>query len=107
MDRIYPAHFPSQLIRNGELLSMTCLSEGGWFSNLLVKNDRSDRTQQRILVNETFGTLVRTKCCHENEGGVNSGFAVIDDFCVVDELIEHPESSGEPMSAKFLPMYSD
>jgi len=107
MERIYPAHFPSRIIRNGEFLSMTCMSEGGWFSNLLVKNDRADRSKQKVLVNETFGTLVRTKGNHENEGGVCAGFAVIDDFCVVDDLIAHPESSNDPMTAEFLPMYSE
>ena len=70
---------------------MTCKSEGGWFSNILVKNDRSDRTNQQILVNDTIGTLMRTKHILENEGGLMSGTAVIDDFCVVDELIAHPE----------------
>ena len=28
--------------------------------------------------NENFGTLMRTKGSHSNEGGVNAGFAVID-----------------------------
>jgi hypothetical protein len=45
MERIYPPHFFSHLIRNGELLTMTCLSEAGWFSNLLVRNDRKDRSK--------------------------------------------------------------
>ena len=34
---------------------------------------------------------MRTKHILENEGGLMSGTAVIDDFCVVDELIAHPE----------------
>ena len=31
-----------------------------------------------ISKNENFGTLMRTKGSHSNEGGVNTGFAVID-----------------------------
>jgi hypothetical protein len=31
-----------------------------------------------ILVNENYGTLMRTKGSHSNEGGVNTGYAVID-----------------------------
>jgi hypothetical protein len=33
---------------------------------------------QLITKNENFGTLMRTKGSHSNEGGVNAGFAVID-----------------------------
>jgi hypothetical protein len=60
-----------------------------------------------VLVNETFGTLVRTKGIYDNEGGMSGGgFAVIDDFSVVDDLIAHPDSPRDPMKAEFLPMYS-
>lgn len=31
-----------------------------------------------IMKNESFGTLMRTKGSHSNEGGVNAGYAVID-----------------------------
>ena len=31
-----------------------------------------------IMKNESFGTLMRTKGNHSNEGGVNAGYAVID-----------------------------
>lgn len=31
-----------------------------------------------MIKNELFGTLMRTKGSHSNEGGVNAGYAVID-----------------------------
>ena len=39
-----------------------------------------------MLQNETFGSLVRTKGNHENEGGVAAGYAVIDSPVIVPEL---------------------
>lgn len=38
---------------------------------------------REVICNEMLGTLMRTKASHNNEGGVNAGFAVIDTPFVV------------------------
>jgi hypothetical protein len=43
-----------------------------------MKKHFGDEVDPFILKNESFGTLMRTKGSHSNEGGVNTGYAVID-----------------------------
>jgi len=43
-----------------------------------MKKHFGDDADPFILKNENFGTLMRTKGSHSNEGGVNAGYAVID-----------------------------
>lgn len=64
------------MLRDGNLLEVNSLSELGLFSVLFI--DSSKQPGQQIMVNQNFGTLMRTKGSHSNEGGVNSGYSVID-----------------------------
>jgi len=73
MDRIYPPMIKSWMLRDSKLLEVESLSELGLFSNLLIDSDKNV-----VLQNENIGTLMRTKGSHSNEGGVNSGYSVID-----------------------------
>lgn len=69
-------------LRNGKLDVNDGLSELGIFSCVFARND--DEKGQKVLKSENMGTLVRTKASHFNEGGVNSGFAVVDSPWIVE-----------------------
>lgn len=71
MERIYPPHVKAWMMRNGKVAESDCLYEIGIFSTLFLE-------QKELLVNQNMGYLMRTKGSHFNEGGVNSGYAVID-----------------------------
>ena len=92
------------MIRLGQLLRVSSMSEVGFFSNIIVRNNRADPSQQEVLVNETFGTLVRTKGSHCNEGGVAAGYAVIDHLRVVEEL-KPAGADQDPRATRVLPLY--
>jgi hypothetical protein len=49
-----------------------------------------------MLHNENFGTLMRTKGSHNNEGGVNAGFAVIDSPILYFEESGNLEANIKP-----------
>ena len=59
------------MLRNAEIIEVQSLSELGIYSCLFID-------EKEVLTNFNFGTLIRTKGSHANEGGVNAGFAVID-----------------------------
>jgi len=101
MERINPPKIETQMVKQGEHIVLKGMSEFGFFSTLFCRNNRADRTKQEIMVNETIGTLIRTKGAHENEGGVTAGFAVIDNPVVVPALKPDGESKIE-----FLPLYN-
>lgn len=73
MERITPPEIKAYMLRNGEVLLGETLSELGIFSSVFI-----DTTKAEPLENQTFGRLLRTKAKDSNEGGVNAGFAVID-----------------------------
>lgn len=99
MERIFPPQMLAHHFREGKHLRATSMSEIGFYSTIFARNDRKNRDNQQILVNETFGTLLRTKGSHSNEGGVNSGFSVIDKPFVVEELKPFPEGIKDPQHA--------
>ena len=74
MERINPPMIKAWMLRDGQILEIDSLSELGIYSCLFM--DTSD--PQLVSKNENFGTLMRTKGSHSNEGGVNTGYAVID-----------------------------
>lgn len=76
MERIYPPFIKAWMLREGNLLEVDSLSELGCYSNLFL--DVSKETKDQLFENRNTGTLMRTKGSHSNEGGVNSGFSVID-----------------------------
>ena len=82
MERINPPTVKQIQMRNGETKVLNCISELGIFSSIFVRNDSTNTTQE-VLRNQTLGTLMRTKSSHDNEGGVNAGFAVIDSLFIV------------------------
>ena len=69
-------------MRNGETKVLDCISELGIFSCIFVENNSTTKTQE-VLSNQTLGSLMRTKSSHDNEGGVNAGYAVIDSLFIV------------------------
>ena len=75
MERINPPMIKSWMMKNGEIHEGVRLSELGLFSFLMIDTSKQD---DMLMYNENFGTLMRTKGSHSNEGGVNAGFEVID-----------------------------
>ncbi|KAJ0656629.1 putative glutathione synthase [Helianthus annuus] len=71
MQRIFPAVFPTLLVREGICYKEHAISELGIFSAYL-------RNKETVISNEQCGYLMRTKVSSSNEGGVAAGFAVLD-----------------------------
>ncbi|KAL2649306.1 hypothetical protein R1flu_017434 [Riccia fluitans] len=71
MQRIFPAVHTSYLVRKGVYSAEKTVSELGIYGAYLRHGDR-------VILNEQPGHLVRTKVSHSNEGGVATGYAVID-----------------------------
>ncbi|KAM7272933.1 hypothetical protein ACFE04_027597 [Oxalis oulophora] len=71
MQRIFPTISPSFLLRDGILHKEHAISELGIYGTYLRKNDK-------VILNDSSGYLMRTKVSSSNEGGVAAGFAVLD-----------------------------
>jgi glutathione synthase len=72
MDRIRPSITPNcQIIRSSHVKEIYALSELGIYGTILAKGDD-------ILLNEQVGWLLRTKPEESDEGGVVSGYSVLD-----------------------------
>ncbi|CAM8894712.1 unnamed protein product [Rhodiola kirilowii] len=71
MQRIFPATSPAILLRDGISHNDHAVSELGIYSAYLRSNDK-------VIVNDHCGYLMRTKVSSSNEGGVAAGFAVLD-----------------------------
>jgi len=71
MQRILPPVNQSIMVRLGKATVAETLSELGIYSTYLRKGDA-------VLLNREAGHLVRTKAATSDEGGVASGFAVLD-----------------------------
>lgn len=74
------------MLRDGNLFEIESLSEVGAYSALFIDSEKNE-----ILLNENFGTLMRTKGSHSNEGGVNTGYSVIDQpilFKEADDIVK-------------------
>ena len=78
MQRILPATHEALLVRNGAWRRAAAVSELGIFGVHL-------RRGGKVLLNERAGHLLRTKPADADEGGVASGFAVLDSPMLVDE----------------------
>ena len=79
MERINPPEIKAYMLRNGQIIEGDTLSELGIFSSLFISSNQIDPIE-----NISIGRLVRTKGNHSNEGGVNTGFAVIDQPLLID-----------------------
>ncbi len=73
MERINTPEVPSFMLRNGKITSVKTCSELGIFSSVMFDTDKNS-----MLENRNLGILFRTKGTISNEGGVNSGYSVID-----------------------------
>ncbi|KAL4578069.1 hypothetical protein LXL04_014184 [Taraxacum kok-saghyz] len=71
MQRIFPKVFPTLLVREGICYKEEAISELGVFSAYL-------RNNEKVIINDQCGYLMRTKVSSSNEGGVAAGFAVLD-----------------------------
>ena len=83
MERIEPPMVKFTSLRNGQLTIADGLGELGIFSCVFTQNTGEGKHETLHYVN--MGTLVRTKASHNNEGGVNAGYAVIDSPCIVPD----------------------
>ena len=96
MERINPPMIPALLLRNGAVEHISTMSEFGFYSIVFtqVQNPQSenDETPYLNLQNEVFGHLMRTKASHFNEGGVNAGYAVIDQPLIIEAESFYNES---------------
>ncbi len=71
MERIFPPLHDSVVLRENKLSEAKCVSEFSVYG-AIISDEKS------ILLNKSFGFLVRTKKETVNEGGVASGFSAID-----------------------------
>lgn len=73
MERIRPAVYPQALVRGGKVEVGPALSELGVYATFLGDGETA-------LRNEYAGQLLRTKLEGVDEGGVNTGYSVLDSF---------------------------
>jgi len=78
MQRVHPTVEKNILVRGGKSIECDCISEFGIYSIFL-----GDGTKE--IANETVGHLVRTKNIGCDEGGVATGYAVLDSLTLVSE----------------------
>lgn len=71
MEKIRAPRFRTILIREGQSLEEDVISELGIFGVYLAH-------EEETILNQAAGHLLRTKAASVNEGGVASGFAVLD-----------------------------
>ena len=74
MERIFPPEIKAFMMRRGKLTTGLTHSELGIYSSVFVDISKSNH----ILENRTYGRLLRTKGIEDDEGGINTGFSVID-----------------------------
>lgn len=83
MQRIQAPQRPAFLVRDGAVASGPAISELGVFGTFL--GDTSEKGGGGgVRVNGYAGYLVRTKLAHVNEGGVATGYAVLDSLMLHD-----------------------
>jgi glutathione synthase len=79
MERIFPRPQNNVLIRNEQMLAATCINEIGIYG--IFVGDGSDSA----LVNREAGYLVRTKPVGIDEGGVATGYSVLNSLVLLGE----------------------
>jgi hypothetical protein len=78
MEKIRPPISHTYTVRNGVLAEFDAVCELGIFSSLITQWEGGDVPSIKVLHEEIFGMLFRTKNVQNNEGGVSTGAAVID-----------------------------
>ncbi|KAK9919737.1 hypothetical protein M0R45_028317 [Rubus argutus] len=71
MQRLFPSASPTFLMREGICYKDDAVSELGVYGAYL-------RNNEKVVLNDQCGYLMRTKVASSNEGGVAAGFAVLD-----------------------------
>lgn len=72
MERIVPPEVKAYMIRKGRMTVGLTYSELGIYSSAFID------TTKNFIENHTYGRLLRTKSIENNEGGINTGWSVID-----------------------------
>ena len=73
MQRIFPRKYPAVLVRGGAFVAGPSVSELGMFGTVLADVEEKGG----VLHNKHAGYLLRTKLDGTDEGGVATGFAVL------------------------------
>jgi len=77
MERIFPPKHEGVVLRDNKISVANCVSEFSVYG-AIISDDNS------ILLNKSFGFLIRTKADNVNEGGIASGFSALDLPYLVD-----------------------
>lgn len=77
MEIIRPPTISVPMLRQGKLAIREAVTELGIFSTVFIDTTSASSVQDSAY-NKVIGLLMRTKGMECNEGGVNSGYAVID-----------------------------
>lgn len=77
MDKIIPPSINTISLRNGKCHSSSSVSELGIFGIYLIQGNKE-------IINRSAGHLLRTKATSIKEGGVATGFSVLDSPLLVD-----------------------
>jgi glutathione synthase len=94
MDMITAPVLKTLMLRKNELKFINSITEIGIFSLFI-----GDSKTGQIYFNEVDGLLPRTKQADCDEGGVNAGFAVVDNLLIVDA---DPNELKPTVSADFM-----
>ena len=79
MERIFPRLQKTAFLRSGNLQVLPSISELGIYGTFL------GRAGDGLLLNDYAGYLLRTKPDGVDEGGVASGYSVLNSIVLVDE----------------------
>ena len=79
MERIYPKEVETVQVRNYESFRVKAICEIGIYSTFL-----HDGSHREPVIDRVSGTLLRTKQAEVTEGGVATGYAVLDSVVLAD-----------------------
>ena len=78
MERINPPEIKAFMLKKGKLIEASAtLQELGIYSSLFI-NTNTENGKDLVEEHEIFGKLIRTKGADSDEGGVVTGFSVVD-----------------------------
>jgi glutathione synthetase len=84
MQRIFPADQLTAFYRKGELMLLPSLSELGIFGSYIGYGENVPEGEEKVVQNDYTGYLLRTKVEGVDEGGVATGFSVINSISLFD-----------------------
>ena len=85
MERIFPETIKTTQIRNMEMfMNIDAIYEMGIYSTLISDGNITDNNDT-FRWNRLAGTLLRTKGSKVTEGGVATGYSVLDSICLVND----------------------